>query len=277
MPDLQALFTENGENAGQLVILGVAMPANAQNPTAGDVSPEEVAAFMEENGYSYPTLMDLTGEVFAEWGVSAYPNSFIINANGEVAGYIPGSVSRDVMDAYIAEAQKTAGASQPAAAQPEAAGAFGLASPDVADGVLGEAFGKRGQMEGGMPTLSPALEFENPPEGTVCYALIMEDPDSVPVVGYVCDHWLAANITAEGLPQNASVDLAGELVQGVNCFGKNAYGGPAPPNAPHTYIFTLYALDAPLPLENGFSRQQLEDALEGHVLASAEMAAGYAN
>lgn len=128
------------------------------------------------------------------------------------------------------------------------------------------------------PTRSPPLKLLNAPEGTKSYALLMEDPDAVPVVGYVCDHWLAANITTAELAADASLAAAGSMVQGMNYLGQVGYTGPAPPaGTAHVYVFTVWALDTKLDLDNGFSRSELEAAMEGHILASAEMTAEYKN
>src|SRR5205085_2450140 len=64
--------------------------------------------------------------------------------------------------------------------------------------------------------------------------------------------------------------------QGINDFGKTGYGGPCPPpGKPHRYFFKLYALDTKLDLKSGAARQQLERAMEGHVLGQAELMGTY--
>ena len=96
MPDIQALYEEWGENAGDLVVLGVAGPDIGQEGSA-----EDIAAFLEENGYTYPVVMDDTGALFYQYGISAYPTTFMIDTEGNVFGYVQGAVSRDVMDDIV--------------------------------------------------------------------------------------------------------------------------------------------------------------------------------
>ena len=101
MPDIQALYEEWGENSGELVVLGVANPRTQEQPYNQDVSQEEVTAFLEENGYTYPVLMDTTGEIFSQYGVSAFPTTFMIDKEGNVFGYVQGAISREVMDSIV--------------------------------------------------------------------------------------------------------------------------------------------------------------------------------
>ena len=96
MPDIQALYEEWDENAGDLVVLGVAGPGIGQEGSA-----EDIAAFLEENGYTYPVVMDDTGALFYQYGISAYPTTFMIDTEGNVFGYVQGAVSREVMDDIV--------------------------------------------------------------------------------------------------------------------------------------------------------------------------------
>ena len=96
MPDIQALYEEWDENAGDLVVLGVAGPGIGQEGSA-----EDIAAFLEENGYTYPVVMDDTGMLFYQYGISAYPTTFMIDPEGNVFGYVQGAVSREIMDDIV--------------------------------------------------------------------------------------------------------------------------------------------------------------------------------
>ena len=96
MPDIQALYEEWDENAGDLVVLGVAGPGIGQEGSA-----EDIAAFLEENGYTYPVVMDDTGMLFYQYGISAYPTTFMIDTEGNVFGYVQGAVSREIMDDIV--------------------------------------------------------------------------------------------------------------------------------------------------------------------------------
>ncbi len=96
MPDIQALYEDWGENEGELVVLGVAGPNVGQEGSA-----ESIAAFLAENGYTYPVAMDETGDAFIEYGISAFPTTFMIDEEGNVFGYVPGGLSRANMDNIV--------------------------------------------------------------------------------------------------------------------------------------------------------------------------------
>ena len=64
-------------------------------------SAEDIAAFLEENGYTYPVVMDPEGLSFYQYGISAYPTTFMIDTEGNVFGYVQGAVSREVMDDIV--------------------------------------------------------------------------------------------------------------------------------------------------------------------------------
>jgi Raf kinase inhibitor-like YbhB/YbcL family protein len=65
-------------------------------------------------------------------------------------------------------------------------------------------------------------------------------------------------------------------IQGKTDFGEIAYGGPAPPDKEHTYVFKLYALDNKLSLEAGSSKSQVEEAMKNHVIAESKLEGRYA-
>ena len=101
IPDIEALYQEYGENTQDLVVLGIANPATEGNATAADVSVEELQAFIEEQGITYPVLMDTTGKFFSAYGISAFPTTFMISANGEVYGYVTGALSADLLQDIV--------------------------------------------------------------------------------------------------------------------------------------------------------------------------------
>ena len=96
MPDLQAVYEDYGKNEKDLVVLGVAAPNLGQEGSAEDIS-----AFLEENGYTYPTLMNEDASLFYSYGISSFPTTFMIDKNGNVYGYIMGAQSREVFDDII--------------------------------------------------------------------------------------------------------------------------------------------------------------------------------
>ena len=101
MPEIQQLYEESGGNAEDLVVLAVANPRSDDNPGAADVPQEEIESFLSENGYTYPVVMDLSGEVFASYGISAFPTTFMITREGKVLGYFPGQMTREIMDDLV--------------------------------------------------------------------------------------------------------------------------------------------------------------------------------
>lgn len=107
MPDIQALYEESGGNAEDLVVLGVANPKSAEAPYNQDVSAEEIIAFLENGGFTYPTVMDTTGDIFAAYAVSAFPTTFMIDVNGNVYGYVTGTITRDIMDSIVKQTQES--------------------------------------------------------------------------------------------------------------------------------------------------------------------------
>ena len=124
--------------------------------------------------------------------------------------------------------------------------------------------------------MSPPLVFSGIPDGAKSIALIVDDPDAS---GGMWVHWVIYNMPpnrelAKGMP------IAGTLPdgsrQGTSDFGKAGYGGPCPPSGTHRYYFKVYALDIVLDLQSGASKAQLENAMQGHVLAKAELMGKYA-
>lgn len=97
MPEIQKIYEETQqEEDSDLVVLGIAAPGFGQ-----EKSQEEVEAFLEENGYAYPVLMDTTGEVFMEYGISAYPTTFMVDRDGNLFGYIQGQLNEAMMRSII--------------------------------------------------------------------------------------------------------------------------------------------------------------------------------
>ncbi len=115
--------------------------------------------------------------------------------------------------------------------------------------------------------ISPSLKFENIPDNTKCFALIVDDPDAP---GQTFVHWLLWNIPAnkKELEQDFKPEVA---LQGKNDFGKLEYGGPCPPSGSHRYRFKLYALSSKLDLNEGASKKDLEKAMKSKVLKQAQL------
>ena len=101
IPDIEALYRDRGENAGEVVVLGVANPKSSEHPQNSDVGVDEVEAFIDEYGITYPVLMDTTGQLFSSFGVSSFHTTFMIDKDGYVFGYAAGMLTADVMDNIV--------------------------------------------------------------------------------------------------------------------------------------------------------------------------------
>ncbi|MGL5244894.1 MAG: YbhB/YbcL family Raf kinase inhibitor-like protein [Sarcina sp.] len=158
----------------------------------------------------------------------------------------------------------------------------------IKDGVIEDKYGKRGSQfnKAEIPSYSLPIKIENPPNNTVCYAIVVDDKDAIAVCGFTWIHWTIANLKRNELKENDSIN-ATDFIQGVNSWATSfggcktedciGYGGMAPPNKPHTYEIHIYALDKKLNLENGFYIDDLYKAMEGHILDSTCIKGTYSN
>ena len=128
--------------------------------------------------------------------------------------------------------------------------------------------------------ISPSLSWTGAPSGTKSMALIVYDPDApdpaAPQMIWV--HWVLYNLPADstGLQQGiTSADLPSSAKKGINDWRRTGYSGPCPPIGRHRYFFTLYALDTMLPDLDRPSKSELEKAMQGHILAEAQLMATY--
>ena len=117
----------------------------------------------------------------------------------------------------------------------------------------------------------PFLKFYGKPKGTESLTLIMDDPDAMGAVGKVWVHWVVWNINTN---KNEITDNLGS--EGMTDFGEVGYGGPAPPDKRHTYVFKLYALDCRLDLSNESTKADVEKAMEGHIIEQTQLTGTYA-
>ncbi|HET9009491.1 MAG TPA: YbhB/YbcL family Raf kinase inhibitor-like protein [Nitrosarchaeum sp.] len=122
--------------------------------------------------------------------------------------------------------------------------------------------------------INPPLKITGIPQNTKSLVLIMDDPDAMGAVGKIWVHWILCNIepTITEIKED-SIPIG--TIQGKTDFGEICYGGPAPPDKEHTYIFKLYALDNKLNLKDGASKTDVEKAMKNHILAETKLTGKY--
>jgi Raf kinase inhibitor-like YbhB/YbcL family protein len=125
-------------------------------------------------------------------------------------------------------------------------------------------------------SVSVPLQWGDPPAGAMSFALITDDPDAP---GSTFVHWVIYNLpaTARGLPEGVKTDatLADGSRNGNNGARRSGYTGPCPPSGTHHYYFKLYALDTMLSLAPGATKDQLLAAMNGHIVAQAQLIGTY--
>ncbi len=132
------------------------------------------------------------------------------------------------------------------------------------------------QYTGDSSDFAPALEWSGAPEATAAFAMTCEDPDAP---GGTWIHWVVYNIPgaaymlAPKLPRMA--EHPSGLRQGLNSWGRLGYNGPCPPSGTHRYIFTVHALDTVLDLAPEATFDQLQAAMQGHILDSGRTTGVY--
>jgi len=121
--------------------------------------------------------------------------------------------------------------------------------------------------------INPPLKIKGIPQNTKSLALIVDDPDAMGAVGKIWVHWIVWNIKPTTEIKEDSVPIG--AIEGKTDFGEIGYGGPAPPDKEHTYIFKLYALDNKLNLHEGASKNDVEKSMKSHILAEAKLTGKY--
>ena len=138
----------------------------------------------------------------------------------------------------------------------------------------GEPMPRRYTCEG--DDISPALEWSGVPEGTKSLALLVDDPDAPDPAApkRVWVHWVLYDIPPDVIRLREGIggaDLPPGTLEGLNDWKKAGYGGPCPPIGRHRYFFKLYAIDCMLKDLEHPTKAKLERAMDGHVLARAEL------
>ena len=121
---------------------------------------------------------------------------------------------------------------------------------------------------------SPPLTISGIPSNCQSLALIMDDPDAKAAVGKVWVHWVLWNISPDVSEINES-SIPSNCEEGSTDFGEIGYGGPAPPDKKHTYIFKLYALDSKLDIPSGSDKYQVENAMKNNILEETILTGTY--
>lgn len=123
--------------------------------------------------------------------------------------------------------------------------------------------------------INPSLAIESVPPNAASLVLIMEDPDVPEAAGVpVWDHWIVFNIHPDVSKISEAWQPSG--VRGKGTRGELDYGGPRPPDREHRYYFRVYALDTMLNLPEGSSKQDVLNATQDHILATAELMGRFA-
>lgn len=158
---------------------------------------------------------------------------------------------------------------------------FILESKAIKNGVIEQEYGGKGKdVINGVGSKSIPLEWENPPEGTKSFAVVMVDHDAIPVVGVTWIHWSVANIPVYRKKLEADESRNNKkIIQGANSWispiggfsreEASFYGGPMPPDKDHVYEITIYALDKELDIKNGYYLNELYEKMKGHVLGTS--------
>jgi Raf kinase inhibitor-like YbhB/YbcL family protein len=144
-----------------------------------------------------------------------------------------------------------------------------LTSPAFNDGsIIPKKYGYNYQ------NVNPPLKIENIPDETKSLVLIMDDPDALTAVGKIWVHWTLWNIS----PQTLEIDensIPKNCIEGLTDFGEIGYGGPAPPDKEHTYIFKLYALDSILDISKNSTKPDVENVIKNHIITEAKLTGKY--
>lgn len=89
-----------------MVFLGIANPKSKDHPNNSDEDVDYIKSFLAKKGYTFPTIFDETGEVLQAYKISAFPTTFLIDKEGNVLGYVPGMMTKDIMKNVINQALK---------------------------------------------------------------------------------------------------------------------------------------------------------------------------
>ncbi|MGB8450960.1 MAG: cytochrome c biogenesis protein CcdA [Anaerocolumna sp.] len=101
IPHIEELYKEYNLNADDVVFIGVTNPKSEAYPNNQDEKKDDIISFLETNEYTFPTLFDETGEIFNKYNITAFPTTFMIDKEGNIFGYVPGMMTKDIMKNVI--------------------------------------------------------------------------------------------------------------------------------------------------------------------------------
>jgi cytochrome c-type biogenesis protein len=107
LPDIEALYKEYGESDSDVIFLGVTNPVSDEYPNNADITKDKIVDFLNENDYTFPVLFDESGDILNKYYISAFPTTFLIDTDGNIFGYAPGMLSKDMMISVIKQTQES--------------------------------------------------------------------------------------------------------------------------------------------------------------------------
>lgn len=107
IPDIESLYKEYNLNQDEVVFLGVTNPKSEKYPQNQDEEKDKIISFLKNKGYTFPTLFDETGDILKNYNISAFPTTFMIDKEGNILGYVPGMMTKDIMVNVINQTLKS--------------------------------------------------------------------------------------------------------------------------------------------------------------------------
>ncbi len=156
-----------------------------------------------------------------------------------------------------------------------------LSVPITDDKYLPDKYSKYSAIKkAGQPVISFPVNISNIPEETKYLAISLIDYDAVPRTGFPFIHWLAANLPVQSIDEDFSSVFDGP--QGMNSWSSrfyelndpyviSHYAGPNPPDKPHRYTITVYALHHEMKLKNKFFYNEFLDQLKENVIEQEKL------
>ncbi len=123
--------------------------------------------------------------------------------------------------------------------------------------------------------INPPLKIEEIPAEADSLVLVVDDSDAFKEPGEAWDHWIVWNIPpdTEDIPEGT---VPSDAEEGKTDFGDTSYGGPNPPDEEHTYRFKVFALDNRLDLPSGSTKEDVREAMDGHIISQARLSGTFA-